>query len=478
MKIRINHSRYWYKAGEVFTLLDEKPDCEGDYRVAHPKNSESITYLVCGCDCVIISEEAEDLTNITVIKDEAIGGLLREYTEVKRKAAVGEKVRVYGHTTGLANGIFTVTKLEDGDIRYMTSDGQYGTPFYDGKAYVTLEPTDIVRIGSERLRLVERKANVGERIVITKGSQWLAKGVVITVHPSAEVFSHGQINLVDGEYGTFGAEYRVLEPLKSAHQPSAPDIAQEDASLLALSRKINEQAAQIDGLTDAVAKLTRKVSELDCAKPPIGAEELPTYVSVASGPVIDALPSFANRDDVITKAKRDVAELERTSQVGRVPHLDGGTMSFYPRGNDTDSAPCDEVEFVVNCQKRTVVALIRWIGSKRVWARGIAKCAPGECFNVHIGRAIGLRRALGLEVPAEYTNAPGPRDPRVGDIVIKTSGYVTGVVRTLTEKVGGYNHDKFGHHCFNTDEGDGWIGDKQFEIIDDSRTGEDEEVAE
>ena len=51
------------------------------------------------------------------------------------------------------------------------------------------------------------------------------------------------------------------------------------------------------------------------------------------------------------------------------------------------------------------------------YARGIAKAAPDDCFNVHIGKAIALHRALGLEVPDEYLNAPQPTEVRVGDAV-------------------------------------------------------------
>src|SRR5699024_6527622 len=74
-------------------------------------------------------------------------------------------------------------------------------------------------------------------------------------------------------------------------------------------------------------------------------------------------------------------------------------------------------EFVVNKEKRTVVALLRGWGSGTIVKRGIAKCAPKDCFNVHIGKAIALRRALGLEVPDEYLNAPQPTEVREGDIV-------------------------------------------------------------
>ncbi|MCA0117385.1 hypothetical protein LCD32_00040, partial [Bacillus sp. RSS_NA_20] len=60
--------------------------------------------------------------------------------------------------------------------------------------------------------------------------------------------------------------------------------------------------------------------------------------------------------------------------------------------------------------------------------RGISKCAPNDCFNAHIGKAIALRRALGLEVPSEYLNVPQPTDVRVGDVVNYRNAYVLEVV--------------------------------------------------
>src|SRR5699024_11680223 len=66
-----------------------------------------------------------------------------------------------------------------------------------------------------------------------------------------------------------------------------------------------------------------------------------------------------------------------------------------------------------------------------LFKRGIAKCDPSDCFNVHIGKAIALRRALEVEVPDEYLNTPQPTEVRVGDIVRHRSGKKF----TLSEKI-------------------------------------------
>lgn len=245
----------------------------------------------------------------------------------------------------------------------------------------------------------------------------------------------------DAEYGKFYGEwqYRVEDCRDGTDYAGIVDVkdcevvtdvtASEDAALLVLARKINEQATLIDGLTDAVGRLTLKVAELERAKTSIGAKELPSYVKVASGPVSDALPSFASRDDVIAKAKRDVAALALADKYNEVRRKESGKEGpFYLY----DSVYGTYAEFIVNSDKRTVVCLLRGYTSHDVLTRGIAKCAPGDVFNSHIGRAIALRRALGLEVPTECTNAPAPREPRVGDIVeysVNRYEIVTGPVR-------------------------------------------------
>ncbi|WP_102271341.1 hypothetical protein [Cytobacillus massiliigabonensis] len=118
------------------------------------------------------------------------------------------------------------------------------------------------------------------------------------------------------------------------------------------------------------------------------------------------------RDDIIEQAKRDVAEI-----LGEYASFDITIGRFV---NQAGTA-----KFIVNAEKRTVVALIHGYFTKDLYHRGIAKCAPTDCFNAHIGKAISLRRALGLEVPAEYLNAPQPTEVRVGD-VIKRKGWTEG----------------------------------------------------
>src|SRR5690625_2978205 len=113
------------------------------------------------------------------------------------------------------------------------------------------------------------------------------------------------------------------------------------------------------------------------------------------------------RDRIIEKAKKDVEKLTGDSEVFRA------TLGGYKN-------QAAQARFVINKEKRTVVSLIIGYYSKKVYERGIAKAHPNDCFNVHIGKAISLRRALGLEVPDEYLNAPQPTRVRKGDTVEST----------------------------------------------------------
>ncbi|WHX85841.1 hypothetical protein QNH18_16975 [Bacillus paralicheniformis] len=109
------------------------------------------------------------------------------------------------------------------------------------------------------------------------------------------------------------------------------------------------------------------------------------------------------RDEIVEQAKADIENFKYRTFYGELRYSYHGIV-------------CN-VEFVVNKEKRTVVALLKSVGEGAVKSKGIAKAAPDDCFNVHIGKAIALHRALGLEVPDEYLNAPQPTEVRVGDVV-------------------------------------------------------------
>ncbi|WP_096436589.1 hypothetical protein [Alteribacter populi] len=118
------------------------------------------------------------------------------------------------------------------------------------------------------------------------------------------------------------------------------------------------------------------------------------------------------RDEIVERAKADVEALSTTWRPG-CPSLNYPPSAFNPA--------LETVNFSINNDKRTVVCYITYKspinGGTHTSFRGIAKCAPNDCFNAHIGKAVALRRALGLDVPDEYLTAPQPTEKRPGNVV-------------------------------------------------------------
>ncbi|MGT4651508.1 hypothetical protein [Bacillus cereus] len=161
-------------------------------------------------------------------------------------------------------------------------------------------------------------------------------------------------------------------------------------------------------------------------------------------------PDQQKRDEIVAQAKEDVEDLVRRHFVS-------------------------EVDFIVNAAKRTVVALGKsWIDG-RILRRGIAKCAPDDCFNAHIGKAIALRRALRLPVPVAYLNVPQPTEIRVGDVVefagMKGSKYVSTVHRIENGIV--YSNEPFDNFYLAHARRTGMFATDP-KTIDDTRAGEGE----
>ncbi|MEV3704968.1 hypothetical protein ABNF53_22265, partial [Paenibacillus larvae] len=159
--------------------------------------------------------------------------------------------------------------------------------------------------------------------------------------------------------------------------------------------------SEMERLTGELATLALRVSKLE--EPVQQAEKLPQEV----------------RDEIIEKAKTDIEGLaiNNYDHVDYIRRFTGSNQGpFYRIGNHGAALLA---EYIVNRKKKTVVCLLRGIVTKTIHSRGIAKCAPGDVFNSHIGRAIALRRALGLKVPTEYMSVPNPTEFKIGDIVNK-----------------------------------------------------------
>lgn len=159
-----------------------------------------------------------------LIEDESLGGLLREYVETNRKADVGDYVINNKNTEDEA--YFKVTGYSDEFLPSYTVDytGKENEEEYTVSVSIdrsiTLDPTDIVRINDQRYKLVDRKAEVGEKVVITnvdsegEGGDYRI-GNVLTVE-----YCTGEMFYVNGKFedgskiNLWAKEYYVIKPVE------------------------------------------------------------------------------------------------------------------------------------------------------------------------------------------------------------------------------------------------------------------------
>ncbi|WP_340028972.1 hypothetical protein MHB71_04985 [Paenibacillus sp. FSL H7-0940] len=418
----------------------------------------------------------EKVTGVTVLKDESLGGVEREYREVKRKACVGERIKVTGSLRGF---------YEDGDIGVVTEfdgDDDAWADFENGEracigkpdavnGYLALYPTDIVRINGTRFRMVDRKAAAGERVIVVSDHMCHAipPGVVGQIGRS-DTFDYDSATYFVGndQVSDIERDYRVLEPLTSAKFAGPVPLLS--------AKPAPDQAAEIIAkLTTRVASLERRVTMLEVASakpiPRRVAQERPSVTVAEASAALAQRAKEARqrkRDDIVKRAKEDVADLRKFAGT-QVPN---DSVKFWPRANKpTLYTAMHTVEYVVNRDKRTVVAIIRCTIDGKI-TRGIAKCTPGDVFNVWIGKAIALRRALGLEIPEEYVSAPQPTEVRVGDIVKATGS--SAFARGSSGPVVSFAEDGVLYCSDESWRADGcvWAFEHDLSVTDDSREAE------
>ncbi len=380
------------------------------------------------------------MSNVTILADEKLTGWKREYREVVRGAKKGELIIVKSTKPNYrfysVGDIGRVISSDLVDFRGLSDSyfgegkWQVGDTARNSSTYNVLEPTDIVQdAGGNRYRLVDRAAKIGERIVFEEDrhDQAISSAktyVVYDIHGIWECFRDDNEVLRYRGSSSIPKSY-VLEPL-----PNVVHTAED-----------TPQPNRLAALESRVLALEERVAALE---------------SPASGE--PAVPNLT-REDIVKQAMEDVKG--RTNSHGCVEHMDACHYTL---------------EFVVNREKRTVVALLRlaYEVPQVIRFRGIAKAAPGDCFNEYIGKAIALRRALGLSVPDEYLNAPGPEGFRAGDVVepredvYHTKDLITTLVERLpiydSQVVSGVSCGNGWSHTYNRS----WIGENQVRVIDDS----------
>lgn len=119
------------------------------------------------------------------------------------------------------------------------------------------------------------------------------------------------------------------------------------------------------------------------------------------------------RAEIIEKAKKVLEMWKRNSFAGLDDYQNSELGFPYKHWSLV-------AEFVINPEKRTVVALLKGHETLRLATKSIAKCAHDDVFNEHIGKAIALGRALGKDV-SEFENAVQPTKVVVGHSISSIS---------------------------------------------------------
>lgn len=288
----------------------------------------------------------------------------------------------------------------------------------------------------KQFRTVKRRANVGERILITNKD------------PRETLYNNGAVAEVVGPV-TNNAAFAMFNGVRAG-------VLTEEYEVIIETKSEGENEMNIEKRFElAVENVREAVEELRLVALAKGYEDARRDLTAVTP---TSKTPQQQRDEIIEQAKRDVEELESIMD-----------SSFRPpiKGNNSFMEMCTFVKFFVNKEKRAVTALVYDKENGYLVEKGIAKCAPTDCFNVHIGKAIALRRALGLDVPSEYLNAPQPTEVRVGDVVEihRYDKSVCGNYRVVSfESDGWLNFDDGSSSPFRVQDGD--------KIIDDSREGE------
>ncbi|WP_268430996.1 hypothetical protein [Bacillus sp. Tg11] len=239
---------------------------------------------------------------------------------------------------------------------------------------------DVLKEDAELFVTEKRPAKVGERVLLTAPTNTKGKhrvGDVFTVREFGETGVH----VTEDEFMTlWHKEYEVIVN---------SEVKNEEAD----GMKIDLNAMGYDELIAHGEDVIRAI-RLHAYGEGYRQGKFDAEMDSTHGQAPAHKSAQARRDEIVEQAKADVERLKENNIRLRTFNI----------------------SLEVNRKDRSVEAIAKRPKSNRAFY-GIAKAAPSDCFNVHIGKAIALRRALGLTVPDEYLNAPQPTEVRVGDVV-------------------------------------------------------------
>ncbi|WP_445684631.1 hypothetical protein [Bacillus sp. FSL K6-1284] len=208
---------------------------------------------------------------IHVLADESLGGIKREYVEVDRKAEVGDKI------IAIEESLPYFCEGDCGEVKNVGCDdvsakfeSNYDNAswFISHERYNVLEPTNVVHIDGELYEMVDREAEVGEKIVIVDAI--LSFG---TYH-NGDIFDVATKRSASARTACgkciYDEEYRVLVPAESSEeepQPSDPidviaNLATRVAELERENKRIKEDLGWNEMGPGRIAELRNADSDI------------------------------------------------------------------------------------------------------------------------------------------------------------------------------------------------------------------------
>lgn len=196
-------------------------------------------------------------------------GVPREYAQVERKAKAGDYI-VFTHDNLdiTANRPY---KVESANVEFI--DDADEKRFWDSPStdYNVFMQTDFVHIDGERYRMVDRKAKVGEKVIIVNAKWAFGKyengSVVVAEDVDEEGIYNDDVKEVKRNEEGFIAheEYRVLEPVERIEPVlSTSDlIANLAKRVVELERRLSDINADVSEVNERIDRLAYTCEQSD-----------------------------------------------------------------------------------------------------------------------------------------------------------------------------------------------------------------------
>jgi hypothetical protein len=201
-------------------------------------------------------------------------GILREFVEVERPAKVRDYI-AFKHdklniTANIPYKVEEVSPLNQ-QVLFTDDANEKQSWAYPSDDYVVVESTDFVHIDGERYRMVDRKAKVGEKVIIVNAEDMFGKYENGSVIVAEDVDEYGIYNDsvkkadLNNEGLIVHREYRVLERVERVEPVlSTSDlIANLAKRVVELERRLSDINADVNEVNDRIDRLAYTCEQSD-----------------------------------------------------------------------------------------------------------------------------------------------------------------------------------------------------------------------